>query len=148
MLTRWRDFDHMFRTMNLLRNNLEGLLSDFDRGPRLATAWAADQGGPRTNLFDQGGKFEVFAEVPGFTKGDLNVKIQGNYLEVSGQRVAEAPKGYSTHRLERRSVSFSRSFTLPAEVNAEGVEATLQDGILRLSLPKAESAKARQITIG
>jgi len=148
MLTRWSDFDRMFRTMNLLRNNLEGLLSDFERGPRLASTWSADQGGPRTNLYDQGGKFEVLAEVPGFDKKDLNVKIQGNYLELGGERKADTPEGYSTHRIERRTISFTRSFTLPSEVNADGVEATLQNGILRLILPKAESAKARQISIG
>ncbi|HRF91211.1 MAG TPA: Hsp20 family protein, partial [Desulfobacter postgatei] len=55
--------------------------------------------------------------------------------------------GYKLHRNERSSTTFSRSFTLPDEVDAEKVDATLKDGILYLTLPKSEAAKPRQITI-
>lgn len=148
MLTRMSEFDRMFRTMDLLRTSLEGLLSDFDRPSRLAGHWSLDQNMPKTNLYDKGGKFEIIAELPGFAKEDLGVKIQGNYLELSGSRKSDAPKGYSTHRVERKTISFTRSFTLPSEVNADGAEATLQNGILRLALPKSAAAVPRQISIG
>ena len=81
------------------------------------------------------------------TPDDLKVKIQGNYLEISGSRKADTPEGYTAHRLERGTPSFSRSFTLPVEVDANKVSATLKNGILTLMLPKAEIAKPKQITI-
>jgi HSP20 family protein len=146
MLTRLSDVDRMFRTMNLLRSSLDGVLSDFDR-PHPSSRWTLDQGLPRTNLYDQGGKFEVIAEVPGFAREDLSVKIQGNYLELSGNRKADAPEGYSAHRVERKSIQFTRSFTLPSEVVADAVEARLHNGLLHLVMPKAAAATPRQITI-
>jgi HSP20 family protein len=149
MMTRLSDINRMFNTISLLRNSLNGISSEFDRSYRGNVDWQGEGGGtPRTNIHDLGGKFEVRAEVPGFSKDDLSIKVQGNYLELSGTRKSAIPEGYSVHRIERKTVSFTRSFTLPADVNADGVEATLQNGILRLSLPKAETGKPRQIVIG
>ena len=59
----------------------------------------------------------------------------------------ETPEGFKPHRNERSAATFSRSFTLPDEVDAQKVDATLKDGILYLTLPKSEAAKPRQITI-
>ena len=148
MLTRWSDIDRMFNTINLLRNSIDGLSSDFDRSYRWKVDWPGEASMPKTNIYDLGGKFEVRAEVPGFSRDDLSIKIQGNYLELSGTRSAKIPEGYSVHRIERKTASFTRSFTLPSEVNAEGVEANLKNGILRLSLPKSAAAQPRQIAIG
>lgn len=147
MFTRMSDIDRMFGAMDLLRNKMDHMFNDFSRGYPYGTAFAPASGSPRTNLLEKGDLFEVQAEVPGISKEDLAIKIQGNYLEISGKRTVETPDGYKVHRNERGSNRFSRSFTLPAEVNAEQVEATLKDGILTLRLPKAESAKPKQITI-
>jgi HSP20 family protein len=57
------------------------------------------------------------------------------------------PEGYTAHRRERGSTEFTRSFTLPVEINADRVEARLANGILHLVLPKTETAKPRQISI-
>ena len=147
-LTGWDEIDRMFATMDLLRKGrLARLFSDFDRFPRLGGDWFVEGNTPRTNLYDSGDKFEIRAEVPGLTQADLNVKIQGNYLEISGTRKADKPEGYSAHRTERGAIAFSRSFTLPAEVDADKVEATLKNGVLTLSMPKAEAAKPKQISI-
>jgi HSP20 family protein len=151
MITRWSDIDRMFNTINLLRNSLEGLSSlssDLDRSYQWSAGLAGEASIPRTNIYDLGGKFEVRAEVPGFSKEGLSVKVQGNYLELSGTRKSEPPQGYTIHRNERNTLSFTRSFTLPADIDAERVEAALQDGILRLSLAKSAAAIPRQITIG
>ncbi len=102
---------------------------------------------PRTNMYDSGDHFEIRAEVPGLAKDDLGIKIQGNYLEISGTRKSDAPEGYKAHRVERKASTFTRSFTLPADVDVEKVEAGLKNGILTLTLPKAEAAKPKQIEI-
>jgi HSP20 family protein len=148
MLTRWSDVDRIFKTINLLRNNLDGFSSEFDQSYPWSVGWPGETSTPRTNLYDLGDTFAVWAEVPGLAKDELAVKIQGNYVELSGTRKFAAPEGYSTHRTERKMVSFTRSFTLPADIDVDKVEAHLQNGILHMSLPKSAAAKPRQIAIG
>ena len=147
MFANLRDLDRMFGTMDLLQGRLDRLLSDFNRTRGYDPAWTITDSVPRTNLYDKGEHFEILAEIPGFSKEDLNVKIQGNYLEMSGTRKADTPEGYCCHRTERGITNFSRSFTLPSEVDSTRVEATMENGFLTMRLPKAEAAKPRQITI-
>lgn len=147
MWTRVSDFDRMFGAMDLLRSRMNRVLTDFDRSYGGSYGWVVSEGTPRTNLYDAGNHFEIKAEVPGMTKDDLNIRIQGNYLEISGTRKSDAPEGYKAHRVERGATSFTRSFTLPADVDTEKVGASLKDGILSLTLPKAEAAKPKQIAI-
>ncbi|MBU1194383.1 MAG: Hsp20/alpha crystallin family protein [Proteobacteria bacterium] len=146
MFTRMSDIDRMFGAMDLLRNKVDRIFGDFDRSYLYGPAFAATNS-PRTNLLENGDRFEVQAEVPGISKDNLDIKIQGNYLEISGKRQIDIPEGYKIHRNERGTAAFSRSFTLPDDVDSEKVEATIKDGILYLSLPKSETAKPRQITI-
>ena len=147
MFTRMSDIDRMFGAMDLLRNRMDRLFSDYDMAYRSGPAFTLTSNSPRTNLLEGGDRFEVQAEVPGISKDDLNIKIQGNYLEISGKRSVETPEGYRVHKNERGGSTFSRCFTLPDDVDAEKVEALLKDGILYLTLPKSETAKPKQITI-
>ncbi len=147
MFARMNDIDRMFGAMDLLRGRMDRLFNEFDKAYLHGPSFTLGTSSPRTNLLEKGDRFEVQAEIPGLAKEDLTIKIQGNYLEISGKRAVAAPEGYKAHRNERAETSFSRSFTLPDEVDAEKVEATLKDGILHLSLPKSETAKPRQITI-
>ena len=147
MFTRLSDIDRMFGAMDRLRNKMDRLFSDYDRSYLSGPAFTLRSNSPRTNLLESGNTFEVQVEVPGISKDDLNIKILGNYLEISGKRSVDTPEGYKVHRNERSSSTFSRSFTLPDDVDAEKVEAALKDGILYLTLPKSETAKPKQITI-
>lgn len=149
MLTRLYDIDRMFGAMDQLRSRMNRIFWDLDHpfGGAAPGGWHVVENVPRTNLYDTGDYLEIKAEVAGVSKDDLNVKIQGNYLEISGARKSDAPEGYSAHRVERPATSFSRSFTLPSDVEADKVEAHLENGILTLTLPKAEAAKPKQITI-
>ena len=147
MFTRMSDIDRMFGAMDLLRNRMDKLFGNFDRSYLSGPAFTLASNSPRTNLQESGDNFEVQAEVPGITKDDLNIKIQGNYLEISGKRSVDSPDDYKVHRNERIGSTFSRSFTLPNDVDDEKDEAELKDGILYLTLPKLETAKPKQITI-
>lgn len=147
MWTRVNDIDRMVGAMDLFRSRMNRLFSNYDRFSDQGYGWHLADGTPRTNFYDTGSQFEIRAEVPGLTKDDLNIKIQGNYLEVSGTRKPDAPEGYKAHRVERSAASFTRSFTLPSEVDAEKIEASLNEGILSLTLPKAEAAKPKLVTI-
>lgn len=147
MWTRGNDIDRMFTAMDLFRSRMNRMFTDFDRSRGQDFSWRIVNGSPGTNMYDNGDYFQVVAEVPGLAKEDLNVRIQGNYLELSGTRKADVPEGYKAHRIERNAASFTRSFTLPADVDADRIEAVLKDGLLTLMLPKAETAKPKQITI-
>lgn len=147
MFARVSDFDRMFDAMGLLRGRFDNIFNEFDRTVGYEPSWSVVSNYPRTNLYDKGDQFELVAEVPGLAKDDLDVKIQGNYLEISGKREVKTPEGYRPHRNERGSATFTRSLTLPSDVDSTKVSATLNDGILVLTLPKSEAAKPRQISI-
>jgi HSP20 family protein len=123
------------------------MFTDFDKSYGQDLGWRVASDSPRTNLYDNGDTFQVIAEVSGLSKEDLNIRIQGNYLEMSGTRKNDAPEGYKVHRIERNAASFTRSFTLPSDVAADKIEAVLKDGLLTLVLPKAEVAQPKQISI-
>lgn len=146
MWTRWSDIDRMFNAMDLLQSRMNRLYPEYGRTWGWP-AWNVSQSGPRTNLYDAGDHLEMQVEVPGIAKEDLNVKVQGNYLEISGSRKSDTPEGYSAHRVERGTTTFTRSFTLPADVDTAKVEAQMANGVLTLTLPKSEAAKPKQITI-
>ena len=147
MLIRLSDIDRLFGNMSQLRSKLNNLYTDYDRPSATDYPWTMDTNLPRTNLYEDHDHFEIIAEVPGIHKDNLNVKIQGNYLEISGSRDSDRPDGYKVHKTEREIFSFSRSFTLPADVDATKVEATLKDGILHMTLSKSEEAKPKRISI-
>ena len=91
---------------------------------------------------------EVRMDVPGMKTEDIEVKLGGGLLTVSGQRREEQEqKGRTFHRVERRVGSFSRTITLPCPVNEENVEARYRDGVLTVTMRKSEESKPRKISV-
>ncbi len=78
--------------------------------------------------------------MPGVKKGDIQLNLERNLLSLKGDRKEKAADG-------EKSFSFSRSISLPEEVDSEKVSAKLQDGLLTITLPRAEASKARQIIV-
>ncbi len=140
-----RDFDSAFGLMNQLRHQMDRVFDDFGSEP--AEPEQATGSFPRTNLFDTGGAFVLEADVPGLTESDFNIDLTEDVLSVRGSRKAAVPEGYSVHRRERAGFEFSRSFALPAKVDAEKTHATLKNGVLTITLEKAPEVKPRQIAI-
>ena len=92
--------------------------------------------------------YRLTAELPGLTKDDINITLENNVLRLSGERKFEKDaKKESYHRIERAYGAFQRSFSLPHQVNSEKVEAAFKDGVLTVSVPKAEQARPRKIAI-
>jgi HSP20 family protein len=103
---------------------------------------------PLMNVTEDKDSFYVRAELPGLKPDQLNISVTGNTLSLSGERkipTEDASARY--HRREREAGKFSRIVTLPSQVNTGKVEARCKDGILTITLPKAESAKPKQIAI-
>ncbi len=88
------------------------------------------------------------AELPGLSKDDVSITLEENLLTLSGERTfQEKEERENFHRVERAYGSFSRSFSLPSQVDASKVDATVKDGLLKVEIAKAEQAKPRKIEI-
>lgn len=103
---------------------------------------------PRLDVVDRDNEVVVRAELPGVKREDIEISLTGNLLTIKGEtkREEKEEKG-DYYRCETSQGSFSRTVSLPAEVNEAGARARLRDGILELNLPKVEKAKKRMITI-
>jgi HSP20 family protein len=102
---------------------------------------------PLINVFNDGEDFVVVAELPGVKKEDLDVQVRGDTLRIQGKKTIAYEEDASVHRRERATGQFDRTLTLPDDVDATKVSADYRDGVLTLRLPRAESAKPRNVTI-
>lgn len=103
---------------------------------------------PPVNIFRKGDDFVLIAEVPGIAKSEIDVQVKGRTIRLSGTKNLRFGEKSSVHRRERLAGRFDRSLTLPVDIDPDGVKAECRDGILALSLPRAERDKARSIKIG
>ena len=101
------------------------------------------------NVSETNDTFVVEASLPGVRSEDLDITLQDNVLTISGEVRQEQTSGErpNYHRIERRYGRVSRSLSLPTQVQADKVEANLEQGILRIEIPKAEEVKPRKITV-
>ncbi len=102
---------------------------------------------PALNVWEDADTLFVEAELPGLRMEDLEILIQGDELTLRGTRRPVEETNASFLRRERPNGEFVRYVTLPFEVNADQVEATLRDGVLTIRMPKSERAKARKIQV-
>lgn len=103
---------------------------------------------PAINLTEDKDVYYIRAELPGITAEELDIQATGNNLSISGERKIAAEKGeVRYHRREREAGKFSRALSLPGDIDANGIKASLANGILKVSVPKAEKAKPRQISV-
>ena len=132
---------------NSLRDDLNTLFempfwSGSDRQGQLLNGWA-----PALDLYQNNDNVVAQVEVPGMRKEDIEISLHDGTLTVAGERKIESPQGSSAERSERHVGKFRRSITLPSRVDASKVNATYKDGILTVTLAKAEEAKPRQIQV-
>ena len=115
---------------------------DRDRSSR-QSVWA-----PRMDLLETEEAYRIRLDVPGMSKDDLTINYQDNELTVSGERTSNRPEDEAEYvRVERPFGYFHRTFSLPQTVDATGIQATYENGVLTLTVPKSEDVKPRQIEI-
>lgn len=103
---------------------------------------------PSADLIENDDAYVLEMELPGFSRDDIELTVERNVLTVSGQRSAEEETENVTYHLrERGTARFSRSFALPRSMNAEGVEARFDNGVLTVTLPKAAEARPKRIEV-
>jgi HSP20 family protein len=118
----------------------------------LARAAALSEDGaamPRLDVTENDNAFEIQAELPGVKKDDVKVSLDGQrvVIEAECRQANEQRQGEQVVYSERATRRYQRSFSLPAEVDDAGAEARLEDGILKLTLPKKQGGSARRLTI-
>ena len=139
----------------------------FARVPRLPDfetdfpKWMTEVFGPEAGVFGREGKFlpeanivetdkavEVAVELPGMKPEEVKVEMRDNALWITGEKKEEKEeKGKTFHRVERRAGTFRRVFALPVEVMEGKADARFADGILKITLPKAEKVAPKQIEV-
>jgi HSP20 family protein len=145
----WRQHGDALRAIDLLpllqRRLDEAYREDWVFGvPRRRTVRAA---WPALNAFETKEAFVYKAEVPGLAEGDVAVYVEDETLILRGERKNAVPEGYQVHLHERSAAAFSRKVALPGRVDADAVTATLKDGVLTVTLPKAKETLPRQISV-
>lgn len=139
-------FENPFADFDQLRREMQRML-DTVSGGELSREYPAGVF-PPMNITQDDNSFYLRADIPGIRPTDISVSALRNRVSISGKReIPEENGNVSYHRKERAQGEFSRTVTLPAEVATDKVEAHYADGVLTLTLPKAEEAKPRQIAV-
>jgi HSP20 family protein len=102
---------------------------------------------PGLNIWREGDTIVAEAEIPGYRPEDIEVTATEDTLTIRGQRQTAMPEQVTPLRTERSVSRFERSVRLPVEVEADGIEATLADGVLRVTMPVAEAARPRRVQV-
>ncbi|OFW25956.1 MAG: molecular chaperone [Acidobacteria bacterium RIFCSPLOWO2_02_FULL_59_13] len=143
-MIRWEPF----RELATLRDRMDRLFDQYSRG------WGADEGlttslwNPPVDVYETNESIVIKADLPEVAPNDVDIAVQGNTLTVRGERKRESEiheKDY--HRVERSYGTFARSFTLPATIDADKIEANFSQGVLKINLPKREESKPKQVKV-
>lgn len=105
------------------------------------------QGGPALNVVEDDDRIYVEAELPGVSMDDIDVAVADSILTISGSRTLSSPEDVNALRQERGNFLFERSIAIPANVKIDEVEARMQNGVLKVTLPKAEQSRTRRVAV-
>ena len=142
-ITSWPTFGRLSNLRDELDTLFElPLWSNFGRQTQLFSGWT-----PALDLYQNNDNVIALIELPGMRKEDIEISLHDAMLTIAGERKMETPGGEKAERSERYIGKFRRSITLPTRVDANKVSATHKDGILTVTLPKAEEAKPKQIQV-
>lgn len=148
-LERWRDRSLEPRTRFF--DEFEKFFEDFWRPLGELTPWNGERKGviePACDIEETGDRYLVTFDMPGVSKNDINIDLKGNQLTVTAERKRENKSDEGgVQRYERSYGQYQRSFELPDSVKVDNVEARYEDGVLHISIPKAEEVKGRKIEI-
>ena len=132
----WQEMENLQREMNRL-------FSDF-----MPTRFRAASEFPAMNIWADENSVLVTAELPGIKVDDLDINVLGENLTISGERTPEElPEDAQYHRRERGFGKFTRSIQLPYQVDVKKVNASFKNGVLSITLPRAESDKPKKIAV-
>ena len=105
---------------------------------------------PETDVVETEREIRVLVEMPGLKRENIEVDVENNVLTIRGEKREERTEGQEGryHLAERRWGTFARSFVLPRDVDADNIQASFEDGVLTVRIPKSEKARRRKIDVG
>jgi HSP20 family protein len=134
-----------FNEMVSLREAMDRLFEDSFISPR--SAGLAGSRGLGGNLYETQDNFTLQLPAPGVKPEDIDITTQQDTVTVKWQTTIETPQNATSHWQGFQSSQFQQTFTLPAPINADQAQANMENGVLTLTLPKAEQAKARTLKV-
>ena len=140
--TLWRSMDRWANLRDEINGLFEGTWPNTTRQTQLFNGWT-----PALDVYQTTDDVVAVVELPGMRKEDIEISLHDGMLTIGGERKGETPEGDKTARSERFEGKFRRSISLPTRVDANKVNATYKDGILTVTLPKAEEVKPKQIQV-
>jgi HSP20 family protein len=102
---------------------------------------------PRADIYETDDEIVVVADMPGVDENTVDIALENNVLTINGYVEMEQPEGYSLAYAEYRVGDYQRALSLSDQIDQEGIEATVKDGVLRLHLPKITEARVKTIAI-
>lgn len=140
-----RRFGSPFSNVDEMQRQMARLLDAFGERPASRVGSGVF---PAVNISEDGHAYYISAELPGVHSADLDLNVTANQLTLAGERrISNEAEDVRYHRREREAGRFSRAVALPGDVDPDNVKAKLVDGILVVTVPKAEKAKPRKIAI-
>lgn len=149
-LTTWRPFRELapFREFERMRREMDRLWDTFFEGGLRRRAEEGGEWLPSLDVAETKNELVVKAEVPGMNPKDIDISLSDGVLTIKGEKRQEKEeKEADYHLVERSYGSFIRSVQLPKEVQSDKISASYKDGILKISLPKSEEAKKKEVKI-
>jgi HSP20 family protein len=142
-LSTWPGFGRLTSLRDEIDRLFEEPLAALARSSQLLSGWT-----PAFDVYEDKDNFYVRAELPGMRKEDIELSMHNGSLSISGERKSdEALKEAEVYRSERFFGRFQRTISLPTQVAVEKIKAQYKDGILSVTLPKAEEAKPKHIDV-
>lgn len=136
-----------FGGLSTLRNEIDRLF-DVPLSELARASLFLNGATPAVDVYEDKENFVVKAELPGMKKDDIDVSLHDGTLSISGERKSEEKvENGEVHRSERFFGRFQRTVALPSSVDAGKIKAQYKDGVLTVTLPKAEEAKPKQINV-
>lgn len=148
-LSLWnRDFPS-FRGIQSLQNDMNRIFEDFFRRDNpVSDSFFSNEWNPAVDIVENNDKYILKAELPGINKDDVKITLENNLLTIRGEKKNEFDrKEGNYHRVERSYGSFERYFTIPGSIKSNDIDAQYANGILTLTIPKAEEAKTKMIEV-
>ena len=149
----WRDRRNprsLFQTWDAMTRDFDSFFDEFEKATGMSrTSGRERMMTPACDVSEDAKGYVLSFDLPGFKKEDVTIEVKGDALLVSGRRQREMQgEGTKSHRVERQYGEFVRTFTLPDDVKGGEIEASYENGVLYLVLPKTEAAKPKRIEIG
>ncbi len=137
-----------FRDLETLRERMNVLFGDVYSSPGKEKDLVTSAWNPSVDIYEHNGNLVLTAEIPGVDEDDIEVKLEDSTLTIKGERKYENEvKEENYHRVERSYGSFSRSFSLPQNIDQDKIKAESENGILKITMPKKAELKPKKVKV-